>query len=104
MAKWTGFLRPGGFRFNGLHLRLESDASRWVAANGGVQAMWDAYFAACQVRMCVVHPRFVPAMRQCDSPYPDPQPGPDADGNCNRSLSYSPHASLLSLDLLSHPL
>ncbi len=49
MAKWSGYLRPGGFRFNGLHLRLEGDASRWVAANGGVQAMWDAYFAACRV-------------------------------------------------------
>ena len=49
MAKWTGFLRPGGFRFNGVHLRLEGDASRWVAANGGAQAMWDAYFAACLV-------------------------------------------------------
>ena len=50
MAKWAGQPRPGGFRFNGLHLRLEGDASRWVAANGGVQAMWDAYFAACRVR------------------------------------------------------
>ena len=39
-----------GFRYNGVHLRLEADASRWIAANGGVDKTWGSYVAACRVR------------------------------------------------------
>ena len=50
MAKWSGQGAAEGFRYNGLHLRLEADAARWIGANGGLEATWDAYIAACEVR------------------------------------------------------
>ena len=49
MAKWSGQGAAEGFRYNGLHLRLEADAARWIGANGGLEATWDAYIAACEV-------------------------------------------------------
>ena len=45
------------FRFDGVHLRMEADASRWVAANGGLSKTWDSYLNACTVRSSVFPPK-----------------------------------------------
>ena len=50
MSKLAGAQSGKAFRFNGVHLRLEADASRWIAANGGIAKTWDSYVVACQVR------------------------------------------------------
>ena len=50
MAKIAGAVSGEGFRYNGVHLRLEADASRWIAANGGLDKTWGSYVAACRVR------------------------------------------------------
>lgn len=35
----------GAAAFNGLHLRLEADASAWIELLGGVHRSWEAYRA-----------------------------------------------------------
>ena len=37
------------FYFNGLHLRLEADASAWIATAGGHQPFWDRYDGYCML-------------------------------------------------------
>lgn len=42
------------FRFDGVHLRLEADASRWIVANGGLSETWESYLEACMVRVVAI--------------------------------------------------
>ena len=54
MAKASGATSMEDFRFDGVHLRLEADASRWIVANGGLSETWESYLEACMVRVVAI--------------------------------------------------
>jgi hypothetical protein len=47
MARKSGFDGAQAQFFNGLHLRLEADAFRWIEMVGGAEMLWNYYFDAC---------------------------------------------------------
>ena len=90
----------GAAAFNGLHLRLEADASAWIELLGGVHRSWQAYREAMRGAGFAADKPMVRCTRPAGplKPWkPYPQAGPPAAGTLSAAgaLSHRPGCQVL---------